>query len=215
MHISHRQPWYLFSVFLASCATPASDPPRPTPIAATLQPGCLLPSAGLLQQTSVQGALLSLAVDESGHVTASNMLSKTGSPEVDAALLAAAARCRFTPAYIFDVSLLRRVNVSTTYQLKIDWPRQGPMIGPKRCLNPDYPHTARWVREAGHVTVFYRLDSASGKTEFEVPQDSSAAMKILGPISVKAVSDCLAHKEVAAELTPDKWMSVNFEWRLD
>lgn len=218
MHKSSRPLLRLVSTLSTMCLTlgpaRAQEAPKSVRFAAVLQPGCLLPSPNLLRQSPVQDALMSLQVDESGRVTASSFQTGTGRPDVDAALSAAASGCRFAPAYVVELSPVRRTYVPDEYQLHVRWPEQGPMVGSQRCLTPDYPHAARRAEESGLVTVLYRVSSTSGQIEVKL-KDSSAPPKVLSQLSLSAVRDCLAHKDVAAEVPPDTWISAAFNWRLE
>jgi TonB family protein len=208
----------LLVFFMGGCAGP-SPPPQPqagtpTTFAAILQPGCLLPGAEALRRSSATEATLMLRIDEFGVVQSSSFESGTGNASLDAALQASAAKCKFAPAFRVELSPPRRVDVPYLYRLSAKWPASGAVVGLQRCLRPDYPHAARRAEESGRVTVLFRLNSTSGQVEVQLQPDS-APLRILRPLSVQAVGDCLAHKEVVAEVPKDKWFPVAFVWRLE
>ena len=203
---------------LASCATPPPPPPPPAPkpvrFAAVLQPGCLLPAPALLRQSPASRATLVLRVDATGRVETATVRDSAGTGELDAALQAAAMRCRFTPAYVVEGAERKRTEVPDDHVLELRWPAQGALLGAARCMTPGYPHAARRADEMGRVVVQFRKSPDTGQPEVQVRQ-ATAAMRMLQPLSLRAVSECLAHDEVAAELPPGQWFSATYDWRLD
>ncbi|MFO1340959.1 MAG: energy transducer TonB [Burkholderiaceae bacterium] len=181
---------------------------------AVLQPGCLLPAPALLRTSPLSRAVLALQVDASGRVASASVRDSAGNGELDAALQAAAMRCRFAPAYVVDGATRARTEVPDDYLLNVHWPAQGALMGAARCMTPDYPHAARRVEEMGEVLVRFRKSPTTGQPEAEVSK-SPAGLRILQPLSLRAVSDCLAHEEVAADLPSDRWYVAAYHWRLD
>lgn len=179
---------------------------------AVLQPGCLLPHPTLLRKSPASRATLALRVEATGQVESATVRDSAGNNELDAALQAAAMRCKFTPAYVVEGSA--RTEVPDDHVLNLRWPAEGALIGAVRCVTPDYPHSARRVEEMGQVVVRFRKSPETGQPEVQL-QKASAAMRTLQPLSMRAVSECLAHDEVAAELPADKWIAVYYDWRLD
>lgn len=210
----------LAAATLAACATRPPAPTRPATVlppvryAAILQPGCLLPPPALLRRSSSSRAVLALQVDASGRVTAASVRSSAGDGELDSALQDAATRCRFAPAYTVDGATRARTEVPDDYVLNVHWPAQGALMGAARCMTPDYPHAARRVEEMGEVLVRFRKSPTTGQPEAEVSK-SPAWLRILQPLSLRAVTDCLAHEEVAADLPSDRWYVAAYHWRLD
>lgn len=203
---------------LAACATHPPPPPPPVPkpvrFAAVLEPGCLLPATALLRQSPLSHATLALQVDASGHVTSASVRESAGNGELDAALQAAAMRCRFTPAYVVEGAERKRTEVHDDHLLDVRWPAEGALLGAARCMTPGYPHAARRAEEMGRVVVQFRKSADTGQTEVQLRQ-TSPAMRTLQPLSLRAVRECLAHDEVAAELPVGQWFSVSYDWRLD
>ncbi len=204
---------------LAGCATRLPPPPPPTipqPVrfTAVLQPGCLLPAPTLLRKSPTSRATLALRVDATGRVESATVRDSAGNSELDAALRAAAMRCKFTPAYVVEGAARTRTDVLDDQVLNLRWPAEGELVGSARCMTPGYPHAARRSEEMGQVVVRFRKSPETGQPEVQL-QKASAAMRTLQPLSMRAVSECLAHDEVAAELPADKWIAVYYDWRLD
>jgi TonB family protein len=208
----------LIASLLSACGTPKPPPPssapKPTPFAAILQPGCLLPRPDLLSKSASPRADLVLQVDASGRVASASLQASTGSSELDDALKTSVSQCRFTPAYIVEAPKYARVDVPETYVLNATWSSTGPFLGPHRCFMPDYPHAARRNGEAGRVKVNFRKSSVSGDVEVHANPES-ASMRILQALSVRAVRECVAHEEVKAALPADTWISMDYQWRLE
>lgn len=204
---------------LAGCAArlpppPAPRPPQPVRFTAVLQPGCLLPHPTLLRKSPASHATLALHVDATGQVESATVRDSAGNHELDAALQAAAMRCKFTPAYVVEGSA--RTEVPDDHVLNLRWPAEGALVGSARCITPEYPHAARRAEEMGRIVVQFRKSPSTGQPEVQLrPTTTPVARRILQPLSLRAVSECLAHDEVAAELPPDKWYAAEYNWILD
>jgi TonB family protein len=179
-----------------------------------LQPGCLLPEPALLARGQTRQTVVLVKVDAAGGVTEAKVFGGTGVAEVDEALAQAVTRCRFTPAYDWDYATRTRTDVASGRELTLQWSAQPAAGGPHRCAMPDYPNAARRTEEAGTVVVQFRKLGTTGEVQAQLaPQ--GPRLRHLGPLSLQAVQACLQHEAVRAELAPDRWVSVAFEWRLE
>jgi TonB family protein len=205
-------------LLIAACASPpppVQPPPAPmVKFSAVLEPGCLLPKPELLGKSTKRSAALRLETDENGHVVRADLSESSGDSEVDAALLSASTRCRFSPAYVAGGRPYTRSDVPDTYSLTIQWPETTAMIGPLRCIRPDYPHAARRAEEAGVVVAQFRRSSTNNLIEASL-LEGRQLLRLLRPLTLRAVTQCLEHPEVRESIEVDKWIRVAYEWRLE
>jgi TonB family protein len=208
---------------LSGCAAPPARPVPPPLLARAvapevtapvLLPGCLLPPPGLLAQAETPRVLLMLQVDAAGQVTAAEVRAGTGSADLDRALQTALQACRFQPASALDLATLRRSDVASDRMLEVRWAVPPVPYGPHRCLTPDYPRQALRREEAGRVRVLFRKDAATGAIETRLREAAPGAGSLVA-LSLRAVNDCLQHEAARAQLPPDTWFAVDYDWRLE
>jgi TonB family protein len=208
---------------LGGCTAP---PPRPVPLpvpaqpvapqvsAPVLLPGCVLPLPELLAQAATPRAVLAVQVDAGGQVTAAKVRAGTGSADLDVALQSALQACRFQPASALDLATLQRIDVASDRMLEVRWTVPPVPYGPHRCLTPDYPRLALRREEAGRVRVQFRKDAATGAIETHLRQAAPGAGSLVA-LSLRAVSICLQHETARAQLPPDTWFAIDYDWRLE
>lgn len=216
MHASLLPISLTFALALCACATSTSSrgPLAPVTFSAVLQPGCALPDPALLVQAPVSSGKLQLQVDGQGRVVATHVARSTGHSDIDRALLAAAERCRFSPAYIIDVPSFSKQIVSSSYAMEVQWSANRPMVGAARCFRPDYSHAARRSEEEGPVVVQYRRLSSSGQVEASV-RPGPLRLAHLDRLSLDAVTRCLDHADIKSSLPADKLLLIAYDWRLE
>lgn len=157
---------------------------------------------------------LRLRVDAQGQVTGVEVTSSSGAAEVDSSVKLAAAQCRFTPAVLAGGKPFTRTEVPDDYPLQVTWRPASVMVGPHRCLRPDYPHAARRMDEEGRVTVMFRRLPGSDEVEARLV-DGNNHLRTLRPLTLRAVTECLVHREARESLEPGQWTSVVYDWRLE
>jgi len=208
------------AVLLQACSTPPAKtlPPTKTPTPApvtkfdaVLQPGCLMQTSPGLPAASGT-ATLQLRIGTTGQVLSASVATSSGSPPLDALLLASARRCAFAPAFTVGGPDRVRTEMEDDYTLSLAWPAP-PLVGPHRCFRPDYPHLARRREEEGTVAVEFRLH-ADDKLETRV-RPGSATGSMLRELSVRTVEACLRHEEARATLQRGAWYAISYTWRLE
>lgn len=208
----------LLAFLLASCASqpPLSSLPPAPPIVrfeAILEPGCLLPPPDILRRATVQSATVIVLISETGSATTASLKGNTGSVELDNELVASMLRCNFSPAYDAGGMPYVKKEVAITQEVAVVWPSDAKLIGPSHCIQPAYPHAARRSEESGRVRVAFQKRSSDGQIEAQI-REGSAKLRVLRPLSIRAVTQCLQHDSVQSELDFDKWYLIDYVWRL-
>jgi hypothetical protein len=216
MNLIRHTAFLCVAALLSACTSAPVPRPvalAPVKFAAVLEPGCLLPGPDALASAKKRSASFDVKVDSTGRVTSATVQASTGRDDVDAALGESVLRCRFTPAYTVDIVSRTKAIVPDAQTMSLSWPSSESFIGPHRCLRPDYPHSARRAEETGSVFVAFRV-TENHQLEAQV-QERSAKLRTLRPLSIQAVTQCLAHEEVLSSLPVDTWFVVAYDWHLE
>ena len=195
---------------LASCAT---SPPKPaTPVVRSdpaVQPGCLLPDKALFDEVPrARTTDLQLRVEADGSASAATVTNSTGSARLDEAFVAAALKCRYTPA-----TGQYKAAIASSYLMTQSWIPGQSFTGPQRCFLPDYPPSLLRNAQSGEVRLHFMTPAApDAPPQVIVLPGTDPA---LAAPSRASASACLATPEARQGLKAEQWYEVSFYFRVE
>lgn len=217
MHIAHSVGFgarvataALLAATLAGCATPPASTPSTPALRSrpAVEPGCLLPDKTLFAEAPRARTIdLRLKVEIDGNASHAAVTNSTGSARLDEAFVAAALKCRYTPAATPD-----KTAVAASYLMTQSWIPGQSFTGPQRCFLPDYPPSALRNAQSGVVRLRFMMPAASETPQVLVMPGTDP---ILSAPSQASAAACLMNAEARQGLKTETWYEVSFSFRVD
>lgn len=210
---SSRHVWTaaLLGGLVAGCAPLPPTPTKPAGPSirseAQVQPGCLRPSKALFAAAPFATNIdLRIYVELDGTASKATVASSSGNAALDQAFVAAALKCRYTPARLLDDTA-----VASNYVMTQSWIAGQSSTGPQRCFLPDYPKLALRAERSGQVRIRFMVPDAAAHAEVRVMPPTDPAFAEAAHASA---TGCLAHAEAREGLKPQQWYEVAFNFHV-
>ncbi|MBI3346679.1 MAG: energy transducer TonB [Burkholderiales bacterium] len=195
---------------LTACSTPPSATLSGLVVRSypAIQPGCLLPDKALFVEVPRARTIdLRLQVEADGRASSAVVANSTGSARLDEAFIAAALKCRYTPATAQD-----KTAIAHTHLMTQTWIPGQSFTGPQRCFLPDYPPSA--LRNAQSVEVRVRFMAPAALDAPAQVLVVPGTDPLLAAPSKASASACLMHPEARQGLKAEQWYEVSFHFRV-
>lgn len=201
----------VLSGLMAGCAPLPPTPTKPAPPAlrseAQVQPGCLRPGRAWFTAAPFATNIdLRVYVELDGSASKATVVSSSGNTALDQAFVAAALKCRYTPARQSDGNA-----VASSYVMTQSWIAGQSSTGPQRCFLPDYPKLALRAERSGQVRIRFMVPAADAAAEVRVMPPTDPAFAEAAHASA---THCLALVEAREGLKPQQWYEVAFNFHI-
>ena len=181
--------------------------------AASIEPGCLLPSPEIINASTADSITLEIKISTDGTPLNTRVTKSSNNIALDKAFQTAAMACHFKPATSFSPYTSTTTPIESNYVLTQNWPAGHIFLGPFRCFRPDYPSRALRHRQQAKVYVYFQR--TLHENTFETRAESSTEYKELIQASLTTAERCLAHKETLDDLLVDTWYVVPMIWLIE
>ena len=155
-------------------------------------------------------ASLLLRVGPDGTVSNATVASSSGFQDLDDATIAAASKCKFSPALKKGKPVVSSVPFTHVWTLPAPAPAPGP---PKAlCKKPEYPAASIRYEEQGTVTLSFLIGIDGKVVDKKIIK--SSGFVALDTAALNAIAKCSFRPATADGKPEQSWQPVQYVWSL-